>query len=125
MLNRRILGSALAAWIALGAALGAFTHGDLAGMGIGWALAGLLSALSFGALLWVRKRALQDLMIVIVGGFLLRMLVVGLTLVLMLRADADPLRFALGFFSAYLLLQLFEVLWLNTQGKQPRREVSA
>jgi hypothetical protein len=67
-------------------------------------------------------------MLVVLGGFLARMLVVGVTLVLMLRANADPLRFALGFFTTYLLLQAVEVFWLNAQARRARhgrREASA
>jgi hypothetical protein len=119
--NRKFFAAALSAWLCLGAVLAVTTSGTRTGIGIGWALAGMLSALSFGALVWVRRRSLQDLLIVVVGGFLVRMVVVGVTLVLMLHANADPLRFALGFFSAYLLLQILEVAWLNGQARQARQ----
>ncbi len=121
--NGKFFAVALAAWLCLGGMLAATTGGARTGIGIGWALAGMLSALSFGALLWVRRRSLQDLLIVVLGGFLVRMVVVGVTLVLMLHANADPLRFALGFFSAYLLLQILEVVWLNGQARQARSEL--
>ena len=124
-LNGKFFAAALVAWLALGAALLA-TQGDASGgVGIGWGLAGLLSALSFAALIWVRRRSMRDLMWVVVGGFMARMLAVGVTLVVLLRAHSDPLHFALGFFCTYLLLQVIEVLWLNTQAKHTRREVSA
>jgi hypothetical protein len=119
----KLFAAALLAWLCLGGVLAAVGGGAHTGVGIGWALAGMLSALSFGALIWVRRRSLQDLLMVVVGGFLVRMLVVGVTLVLMLRAGADPLRFTLGFFSAYLLLQVVEVVWLNAQARQARHEL--
>jgi hypothetical protein len=124
-LNRRLFAAAAVAWLALGGALLA-TSGSTGGVAVGWGLAGILSALSFGALIWVRRRSLRDLMLVVVGGFFARMLVVGVTLLVMLRANVDPLRFALGFFTAYLLLQIIEVVWLNALARQARRrEVSA
>jgi len=119
-LNARVLSTGLIAWVALGAVLVTVTSGEHTGLGIGWGLAGILSALSFGALLWVRSRSMQDLLLVVVGGFLFRMLVVGITLVLMLHAHADPMRFALGFFSAYLLLQVIEAYWVNAQARTAR-----
>jgi hypothetical protein len=126
-LNGKVFTAAALAWLALGAALFATNPSARSDVAIGWGLAGVLSALSFAALIWVRQRSWQDLMMVVVGGFLARMLVLGVTLVLVLRAHGDPLRFALGFFSAYLLLQLIEVIWLNSVARQARqhREVSA
>ena len=126
-LNGKLFTAAALAWLALGAALLATSPAARTEVAIGWGLAGVLSALSFAALIWVRQRSWQDLMLVVVGGFFARMLVLGVTLVLMLRAHGDPLRFALGFFSAYLLLQLIEVIWLNSVARQSRqhREVSA
>jgi hypothetical protein len=124
-LNGKFFAATAVAWLALGAALLATNAGARGGVGVGWALAGLLSALSFAALIWVRRRSMRDLMWVVVGGFLARMFAVGVTLVVMLRANADPLRFALGFFCSYLLLQVVEVVWLNAQAKHGRREVSA
>jgi hypothetical protein len=124
-LNVKFFAAAAVAWLALGAALLATNAGARGGVGVGWALAGLLSALSFGALIWVRRRSMRDLMLVVVGGFLARMFAVGVTLVVMLRANVDPLRFVLGFFCTYFLLQVIEVIWLNAQAKHGRREVSA
>jgi len=124
-LNGKFFAAAAVAWLALGVALIVASAGARGGVGIGWGLAGILSALSFAALIWVRRRSMRDLMLVVVGGFLARMLVVGVTLLVMLRANADPMRFALGFFSAYLLLQIIEVTWLNAQARHGRREVSA
>jgi hypothetical protein len=114
--------AALVAWLSLGIVLGV-SGVERAATGVGWALAGILSALSFAALIWARRRSFQDLLAVIVGGFLARVVVVGVTLILLLRAHADPLHFALGFFSAYLLLQVIEVIWLNGQGRQAGREL--
>jgi hypothetical protein len=124
-LNGKLLATAAVAWLALGGALLAIAADAHGGVVVGWGLAGLLSALSLGSLIWVRRRSLRDVMLVVFGGFLGRMIAVGVTLVVLIRANTDPLRFTLGFFSAYLLLQVIEVIWLDAQAKLTHGKVSA
>jgi hypothetical protein len=121
-IDEKFIAAAATAWLALGAVLYVATGEQAhASVGIGWGLAGAMSALTFGALFWVRRRSMRDLMIVVLGGFLVRLVVLAVALAAMLRAGVDPMRFTVGFFTAYLLLQTLEVAWLDAHGRRDRR----
>ena len=109
-MSRKYLIGALGSWVAVGGAI--LTLGSRAaapGLWGGWATAGLSGAVTFGLLAWSAERHPREVMGAIVLGFLCRMALLALGLLVALHLGAAPLWFCVGFFSVYLPGQFAEI----------------
>jgi hypothetical protein len=99
-------------WVALGLGLALGAPSLLPvklGLRAGWLTAGTTGLTAFGLLFWSRGRSLKAALGAIAVGFLVRMALLAVGLVLALRSGAGAMWFTLAFFGTYLPLQALEI----------------
>lgn len=109
-MSRKYLILALGIFVVVGGAIALLgTREASMGLWSGWATSGVAGAVTFWLLAWAEEREVREVLGAIVVGFLCRMALLALGLVVSLRLGAAPLWFCLGFFAVYLPGQVAEI----------------
>jgi hypothetical protein len=104
---------ALCFWLAVGSAVAALSTGAMrAGLWGGWLTSGVAGACTFAALDWSMNRPLPAVLKAAAAGFLVRLLLLVVGVLLTVHGGGSPVGFTVAFFAVYLICQGIEAVAL-------------
>ena len=88
----------------------------LSEVAFGYVISLIIFSSGFVSINWSLKKSLKTFMVIVLGGMLLRFILIGVALFLLIRlTNINMIFFISSFFLFYLIFQIFEIHFFNKQ----------